>query len=188
MVARDGSTLNYFTSFHEDREICLMSVRFPLVPIFFPGSTYQFATSHENGYKYIKGPLADDPEVITEALKHDLMVYMILPERHQMTYARSVLSRRGKMLELAPVVIRKNRELVLLAVQQCPEAFKFAWKPLRDDREIATSAVSRCGSMILHSGFRGDPEMMALAVNNDPKVHRFLTAPGAKRRRVQLSV
>ena len=115
-------------------------------------------------------------------------LFAILPLRHQMTYARLVLSRRGELLEVAPIVIRKNRELVLLAVQQCPEAFKFAWKPLRDDREIATSAVSRCGSMILQSGFRDDPEMMALAVNNDPKVHRFLTAPGAKRRRVQLPV
>ena len=83
-----------------------------------------------------------------------------------------------------------DRELVLLAIDNNPNAFEYAWKCLRDDREIAKAAIARNGNLIRYSGFRADPEMATLAVQNNPDAWHYVDAealgvcPPPKRRRV----
>ena len=136
--------------------------------------------------------LADDEVVIINALTHAPFNYIHLSKQNKQDrfYARMALWKCGGLLSRAPRSVRMDRELVLMAINQNPEAFKYAWKSLRDDREIAKAAITRNGNLIRYSGFRADPEMATLAVQNNPDAWHYVDAealgvcPPPKRRRV----
>ena len=185
-VTKNGSLLCYFKDFYDNKAIVLASVG--------------HSSLINNGFVFLcdrpqfSGPLAlaDDEDVIIEALTHAPCNYIHLSKQNKQDrlYARMALWKCGGLLSSAPRSIRMDRELVLLAIDNNPNAFEYAWKCLRDDREIAEAAITRNGNLIRYSGFRADPEMATLAVQNNPDAWHYVDAealgvcPPPKRRRV----
>ena len=84
--------------------------------------------------------------------------------------AYDLIEKDGCKLESLSMDLKKNKDLVKLAVKSCPEALLYADESLRKDREFVYEVVNqfRCGSSFQYADvrFRDDREIVKAAARN----------------------
>mmetsp|Transcript_13939 Transcript_13939/g.25724 ORF Transcript_13939/g.25724 Transcript_13939/m.25724 type:complete len:182 (+) Transcript_13939:2-547(+) len=81
----------------------------------------------------------------------------------------------GYMLQQLEKALRRERDIVLRAVNQCGDALKYAAKQFRRDEEIVFAAVSQDGEALKYASeaLRNNRRIASAAVLQYPKALRF---------------
>lgn len=156
-----------------------------------------------------EGQLYKDPNFLLDALKQDAQIFEYLPPDLQSdpAFALKVVQINGLLLQKMAVILKKNREIVLKAVENRGEALGFAPDFYKDEevvlqalknryskalklvdkklvnRIFVLKAVQLCGQSIRYapSILQEDEEIVRTAVQEDPEASEYLSDEVKKR-------
>jgi Domain of unknown function (DUF4116) len=88
---------------------------------------------------------------------------------------KTICERHGRALSFASSELRDNKELVIIALKNCNEAFIYASDRLKDDEEIAALSILKNPDFFarLSPRLRADLQISELAFSKDPKSLAF---------------
>jgi len=102
---------------------------------------------------------------------------LLIRQTFDMEYWLEEIGNDYKRLRKAPEELKADRDVVLAAIQQSPQAFKFASDALRADKEVAMAAVSKDVSLVdfMSLDLWEDLDLMMVCVPRRPNMYRHLS-------------
>ena len=134
---------------------------------------YQRYVTRPSRWDAILAPLSADPRV------HRAFIQAARWKRRvsERELVAAAVQRSGAALELADEALQDDKALVLRAIAETPDAFRFASARLRNERDVVLEAVRRSGTLVqdVSPTLKDDDEIGGAAVRSDPQNLRFVS-------------
>jgi hypothetical protein len=134
--------------------------------------------------KYVSDDLKENRQLIIEATRENYEAFQFAPStiKNNVVFVRLCLGPAGKcsenLIEFLSEDLRKNEDIILLAINRNPKLFKYASQTLLSNRDfLLTKILNKYGALLeyVSEDLKNDKELTTIAILNDSFAFNYIS-------------